>query len=190
MKIVKLLLASVISLTILLSCASSNLSGIGGTEFVVDLSQGKPENRDREDPMFIVKTTPQLLGKCTNNRDGKEPYMFWSGQCDFEGHIPDKVVIQYAKWKPFYQLPMPPQPYMKQFGDSLPDSAWQTYTLYPKKIIAEVKQAKNPEYTPVLIPKVIAKKLILFYLEINPDGSVSIGDDTVYGYTNNTEAYR
>ena len=140
--------------------------------------------------MFIVKTTPQLSGKCTNNKDGKEPYMFWSGQCNFKGNKPDKVVIQYAKWKPYYQIPKPSKPHMIAFGDSLPASAWQTYTLYPKKIMAEVEQAKNPEYTPALVPKVVAKKLILFYLEINPDGSVSIGDDTVYGYTNNTEAYR
>lgn len=43
----KLLLTSITSLTILSSCAASSVLGVGGTDFVVDLSQGKPENRER-----------------------------------------------------------------------------------------------------------------------------------------------
>lgn len=79
---------------------------------------------------------------------------------------------------------------MIAFGDSLPASAWQTYTLYPKKIMAEVKQGQDPKYNPLLVPKAIARKSILVYLEINADGSVSISDNTQYGYTNNTDAVK
>ena len=102
---------------------------------------------------------------------------------------PDKVVIQYAKWKPNDQIPDNYRPYMKQFGDSLPASAWQTYKLYPKKMMADVKSNQDPNNTPLLVPKAIARKSILVYLEIHADGSVSIGDDTQYGYTHNTDAF-
>ena len=47
MRYIKLLLTSITSLTILSSCAASSVLGVGGTDFVVDLSQGKPENRER-----------------------------------------------------------------------------------------------------------------------------------------------
>ena len=188
MKVIKLLLAGVTTLIVLSSCAASSVLGVGGTEFVVDLSQKKI--MDREDPMFIVKMTPQLSGKCDNDLDGTERYIYWSGQCDFGGYKPDKVVIQYAKWKPYYQIPKPSKPHMIAFGDSLPASAWQTYTLYPKKIMAQVRQNQDPKNTPLLVPKSIARKSILVYLEINADGSVSIGNDTQYGYTNNTDAIK
>ncbi|NRD70579.1 hypothetical protein HQR03_08530 [Psychrobacter okhotskensis] len=188
MKAINLLLASVTSLIALSSCAASSVLGVGGTELVVDLSQKKI--MDREDPMFIVRMTPQLSGKCDNDLDGTERYIYWSGQCDFGGYKPDKVVIEYAKWKPYYQIPKPSKPHMIAFGDSLPASAWQTYTLYPKKIMAEVKQGQDPKYNPLLVPKAIARKSILVYLEINADGSVSISDNTQYGYTNNTDAVK
>ena len=186
MKAIKLLLAGVTTLIVLSSCVTSRVLGVGGTEFVVDLSQKRI--MDREDPMFIVKMTPQLSGRCDNDLDGTERYIYWSGQCDFEGYKPDKVVIQYAKWKPYYQIPKPSKPHMIAFGDSLPANAWQTYTLYPKKMMAEVKQ--DPKNTPLLVPKSIARKSILVYLEIHADGSVSISDDTQYGYTNNVESVK
>ncbi len=173
---------------VLSSCITSRVLGVGGTEFVVDLSQKRI--MDREAPMFIVKMTPQLSGNCTDDLDGTERYIYWGGQCNFKGYKPDKVVIQYAKWKPYDQIPKPSKPHMIAFGDSLPASAWKTYTLYPKKMMAEVKLNQDPKYNPLLVPKAIARKSILVYLEIHADGSVSIGDDTQYGYTNNTEAYR
>lgn len=107
-----------------------------------------------------------------------------------KGYKPDKVVIQYAKWKPNNQIPDNYRPYMKKFGDSLPASAWQTYTLYPKKMMADVKNNQDPKYNPLLVPKAIARKSILIYLEIHADGSVSVGDDSRYGYKNNVESYR
>lgn len=79
---------------------------------------------------------------------------------------------------------------MKKFGDSLPASAWQTYTLYPKKMMADVKNNQDPKYNPLLVPKAIARKSILIHLEIHADGSVSVGDDSRYGYKNNVESYR
>lgn len=56
MKALKLLLASVTTLALLSSCVTSRVLGVGGTEFVVDLSQNKVKYR--EAPMFIVKMTP------------------------------------------------------------------------------------------------------------------------------------
>ena len=191
MKVIKLLLAGVTTLIVLSSCAASSVLGVGGTEFVVDLSrQDIMKNLGREAPMFIVKQTPQIAGRCSKDLSGTESYIYWGGQCDFEGYKPDKVVIQYAKWKPYYQIPKPSKPHMIAFGDSLPASAWQTYTLYPKKIMAQVRQNQDPKNTPLLVPKSIARKSILVYLEINADGSVSIGNDTQYGYTNNTDAIK
>lgn len=188
MKAIKLL-ASVTSLIVLSSCAASSVLGVGGTEFVVDLSrQDIMKNLGREAPMFIVKQTPQIAGRCSKDLSGTEPYIYWGGQCDFEGYVPDKVVIEYAKWKPYYQIPKPSKPHMTAFGDSLPASAWLTYTLYPKNIMAEVKQNQDPKYNPLLVPKSIARKSVLVYLEINADGSVSISDDRLYGYKNNVES--
>ena len=188
MKAIKLLLVSVTTLALLPSCVTSRVLGVGGTEFVVDLSQKRI--MDREAPMFIVKQTPQIAGKCSKDVSGTEPYMFWGGQCSFKGYKPDKVVIQYAKWKPYYQIPEPSKSHMIAFGNSLPASAWQTYTLYPKKMMADVKNNQDPKYNPLLVPKAIARKSILIHLEIQADGSVSVGDDSRYSYKNNVESYR
>ena len=187
MRYLKLISGSFTTLVVLSGCLATNLVGVGDTSFTIDLTQDKI--LAREDPMFIVKQTSQLTGKCTKDLSGTDKYMFWGGQCRFGKSPPQKIEIQYAKWKPFYQISDDYQSEMTRFGDSLPASAWQTYTLYPKKIMAEVKSRKNPDNTP-FAPRIIAKKSMMVFLDIDASGNVTLRDDAQYGYTNNVEAYR
>lgn len=168
-------------------CTTSGFHGIGSTEFTIDLSQKKI--LDEEDSMFIVKRSSITNAHCSEDRDGIDPYIFWGSQCYFENGIPDRVDIQYAKWKPYYQIPKPSRPHMMAYGNALPASAWQTYTLYPKKVMAEVKRQQKPSHTP-FVPKIIDKTDILVYLDIEADGRVTIRDEAEYGYVNNVESYR
>lgn len=187
MKRIKLLMVGIVTATAVSGCAATNLVGIGDTSFTIDFSQRKIN--DREDPTFIIRQTPQIAGKCTYNRLGKTPYFFWGGQCHFGKYPPQKIEIQYAKWKPYYQIPVPMDNYIIQYGNSLPASAWKTYTIYPKQIMAEVKNRKNPDNTP-FTSKVLAKKSMRIFLDIDASGNVTLRDDAQYGYVNNVEAYR
>ncbi|WP_019674144.1 hypothetical protein [Psychrobacter lutiphocae] len=168
-------------------CTTSGFHGVGSTEFTIDFSQKK--TLDEEDPMFIIKRSSITNARCSSDNNGIEPYMFWGEQCYFEHGIPDRVDIQYAKWKPYYQIPKPSKPHMMAYGNALPASAWKTYTLYPKKVMAEVKHQKKPNHTP-FAPRAIAKKHILVYLDIEADGRVTIRDEAQYGYVNNIESFR
>ena len=187
MKYLKLISGSFITLVILSGCLATNLVGVGDTSFTIDLTQDKI--LAREDPTFIVKMTPELSGKCSDDRSGTEKYIYWGGQCDFGRSPPQKVEIQYAKWKPYDQIPKPSKPHMIRFGNSLPASAWETYTIYPKQIMAEVKNRKKPDNTP-FTPKIVAKKSMMVFLDIDASGKVTLRDNAQYGYTNNVEAYR
>ena len=57
-------------------------------------------------------------------------------------------------------------------------------------MMADVKNNQDPKYNPLLVPKAIARKSILIYLEIHADSSVSIGDNIRYGYKNNVDSYQ
>lgn len=187
MKYIKIISGSFITLITMSGCLATNAMGVGGTSFTIDLTQDKI--LAREDPTFIVKMTPELSGKCSDDRSGIEKYIYWGGQCDFGKSPPQKIDIQYAKWKPFYQISDDYKSEMTRFGNSLPASAWQTYTIYPKQIMSEVKNRKNPDNTP-FEPKIIAKKSMMVFLDIDANGNVTLRDDAQYGYTNNVEAYR
>lgn len=187
MKYKNLLLVSIVTLVTISGCAATNLVGIGDTSFTIDFSQ--KETNSREDPTFIIKQTPQIAGKCTYDTSGKTSYFFWGGQCHFRNSIPNRIDIQYAKWKPFYQISDDYQSELTRFGNSLPASAWQTYTIYPKQIMAEVKSRKKPDNTP-FTPKIVAKKSMMVFLDIDASGKVTLRNDAQYGYINNVEAYR
>ncbi len=187
MKYIISIVTSITALAVLSGCVATNIVGVSDTSFTIDFSQKKIN--EREDPTFIIRQTPQLAGKCTDDLSGKASYLYWSGQCRFGQSPPQKIEIQYAKWKPYYQIPVPMDNYITQYGNSLPASAWQTYTIYPKQIMAEVKNRKNPDNTP-FTPKVVAKKSMMVFLDINANGNVTLRDDAQYGYTNNVEAYR
>ncbi|WP_019674143.1 hypothetical protein [Psychrobacter lutiphocae] len=171
----------------LFGCMTSGFHGIGDTKLTIQLSREKMQAR--EDPVFIVKRSSITNARCSKDYDGIDPYIFWGGQCYFENGIPDRVDIQYAKWKPYYQISDDYKPHMMAYGNALPASAWQTYTFYPKEIMAEVKHQQKPSHTP-FAPKVIAKKSIFIYLDIEANGQVTIRDEAQYGYVNNIESFR
>lgn len=175
MKLIKSLLIATASIVTISGCIATNLVGVSDTSFVVSFSK---EQVLAGSPMYIIKSTSQLAGKCNTNQKG-QAYIFWGGGCDFGRNPPTKIDIKYAKWKPYNQIPKPSYPYMKQFGDSLPDIAWQTYTIYPKKVMAKIKSGRDAKGTPIM-PKIIAIKNITLTLSIDRNGNITTQDN--YGY--------
>lgn len=104
------IVTSIMALAVLSGCIATNIVGVSDTSFTIDFSQKKIN--EREDPTFIIRQTPQLAGKCTDDLSGKALYLYWSGQCRFGQSPPQKIEIQYAKWKPYYQIPVPMDNYM------------------------------------------------------------------------------
>lgn len=73
---------------------------------------------------------------------------------------------------------------MNKYAQSLPASAGQTYTVYPKQVISQFKSSRDAEGAPVL-PSVIAAKHIRLTLIVDRAGNITTKND--YGY--DTEIY-
>ena len=166
------------SLMTLSGCIASNLVGVNDTVFYLDLTK-----KQNGQSTYIVKSTSQLSGKCSTNQEG-QAYFFWASGCSFGKNIPQSVDIKYAKWKPFNQIPDNYQVAMNTYAQSLPASAWQTYTVYPKQVVAQIKSGKNAKGVP-LLPSAIAEKKIVLSLVIDENGNITMEDK--YGYS--TETY-
>lgn len=175
LKIISLI--TVVPLT-LSSCVATNLVGIRDTVSGLNLTNAKNSNM-----MYIVKSTPSLAKSCSSKFDEGQPYAFWSLYCNFDKSPPDRLDIQYAKWMPYNQIPKPSYPHMVEFANSLPASAWQTYTVYPKQVVAQIKRGKNAQGEP-LLPSALAEKKITLSLVIDENGNITMEDK--YGYS--TEA--
>lgn len=161
------------------SCIASNLIGVRDTVSGLNLTNAKNSSM-----MYIVKSTPLLAKNCGRKINQGQPYAFWSLYCNFDKSPPDRLDIQYAKWKPISQIPDDYQVAMNTYARSLPASAWQTYTVYPKQVVAQIKRGKNAEGEP-LLPSAIAEKKITLSLVIDENGNITMEDN--YGYS--TEIY-
>ena len=178
MKFLKPLLIATVSLFTLSGCIASNLVGVDDTVFVVDLVE--KSNISRDAPIYIARIEPQSIAQRCN----KPGYILWGSTCYLDKYIPEKIDIKYAKWKPYNQIPKPSYPHMVEFANSLPASAWQIYTVYPKQVVAQIKSGKNAQGEP-LLPSAIAEKKITLSLVIDENGNITMKDN--YGYS--TEIY-
>ena len=127
---------------------------------------------------YIARNTPQLQNKCSTN-DAGGAYFFWSGFCRFGKFPPEKIELQYAKWKPYNQIPHPMYPHMVKYADSLPASDWKTVTVYPRQFMSQVKSSKEADGTPIL-PGSVATKKIRMEIILDENGNVTLKDK--YGY--------
>lgn len=181
MKLIKPLIVGTMSLFTLSGCIASNLVGVNDTVFVIDLAEKSDISKDAS--TYIAKIEPQSVAiKC--NKPG---YILWGSICYLDKYIPEKVDIKYAKWKPFNQIPDNYQVAMNNYAQSLPASAWQTYTVYPKQVVAQIKKGKNAQGEP-LLPSAIAEKKITLSLVIDENGNITTKDN--YGYSTEIDDIR
>lgn len=131
-----LLLVSLVTTGFLVGCISSNIPSFAPkTQLRLTMSSPFTNSNDK---MYIVKVTPELRRYCGELKQGQ--YAMWSDSCDFGSNPPSVLNLEYilvqAKQDEFKNLSS------KQIVDisaryiqSLPPSAWRTYTINPKQLL-------------------------------------------------------
>ena len=180
MNLIKPLLIGTLSLFTLSGCIVTNLMGVGDTEFSLKLSE--KEINDPGAMMYIARVPPQLNHRCSSTKND-ERYLLWTSKyCNFGKFPPEKIDLQYAKWKPYDQIPHPKYPHMVKYADSLPASAWKTVTVYPRQFMSQVKSSKKADGTPILSGSIAAKNITMIVI-LDENGNVTLKDEYEYNRT-------
>lgn len=92
-------------------------------------------------PYHIVKLTPELKSVC---RKRNQRYMDWGNYpCHFGKRPPEKITLLTTSLIPYNQMPSgKEEEYINNQLDTLPPSAWRTYTIYPQQVIEQAKREK------------------------------------------------
>lgn len=93
------------------------------------------------EPYYIIKNNAQLQRACKK----KDTYISWTGSCGFGGNPPETLTFQATPWinrQEFNQLlhqGKDAKLLQHNYAQSLPQSAWRTYTINPKQLLEKGK---------------------------------------------------
>lgn len=125
-------------------------------------------NIGRTNAQIIIKKTPELQPFCKE----EEKYFLWATTCYFGTNPPARLSIQYAKSNinldDYYKNTPEAEKKIQSYAQSLPASAWKTYTIYPQQIVEKAKtrpvlvNGELKPYDPAKYSKGTNLKLILY----------------------------
>lgn len=138
-KIVKLLkVSSLLTLISFTGCTSiSNIISNSDQPYFKVLFSNT--NIDRTNAQIIIKKTPEVRAFCKE----EEKYFLWATTCEFGKIPPESFSVQYAKSNinidEYYKNTPDAEKKIQSYAQSLPASAWKTYTIYPQQIVEKAK---------------------------------------------------
>lgn len=101
--------------------------------------------------VYIVKSNPDLQRNCPSKFE--KNYKVWGFSCGYN-NPPNQLNLEYAKlgitFQQYHQLPTDSkrQKILENTVQSLPPSAWRTYTINPQQVIEKAKRevpARHPD---------------------------------------------
>lgn len=85
----------------------------------------------------IIKVTPELRKHCGDLKKGQ--YAMWGDSCEFGGNPPNALKLEYAiiplTKNEIHSAPKERNDIIVARSQSLPQSAWRTYTINPKQLL-------------------------------------------------------